>query len=325
MYMSKNWMTNVWSWDHCFNAMALTGEPASAVDQFMTMFDSQDTFGALPDSFNDAGASFNFVKPPIHGWTLSWMLERAAFDETFLGDAYEAISRWTNWWFRHRDFDGDGFPQYNHGNDSGWDNSTAFRLFVPVESPDLLAFLIIQMETLADLADRLGLAADRQAWTAKSAALLSRLLEEFWIDGHFVARHAVTHELVGCESLLMYVPLVLGARLPGDIFETLADGLSRNSFLTAFGLATESTTSPLYESDGYWRGPIWAPSTMLIVDGLVNGGRPELAKTIAQRFCGMVSRSGMAENFDALTGEGLRDRAYTWTASVFLVLASEYA
>jgi putative isomerase len=38
----------------------------------------------------------------------------------------------------------------------------------------------------------------------------------------------------------------------------------------------------------------------------------------------MVSLSGMAENFDALSGDGLRDRAYSWTASVFLVLGHEY-
>ena len=31
-----------------------------------------------------------------------------------------------------------------------------------------------------------------------------------------------------------------------------------------------------------------------------------------------------AENFDALTGVGLRDRAYTWTASAYLMLAAAY-
>ncbi|WP_188196411.1 hypothetical protein [Nonomuraea sp. SYSU D8015] len=30
---------------------------------------------------------------------------------------------------------------------------------------------------------------------------------------------------------------------------------------------------------------------------------------------------GFAENFDARTGEGLGDRAYTWTASAHLILA----
>lgn len=38
----------------------------------------------------------------------------------------------------------------------------------------------------------------------------------------------------------------------------------------------------------------------------------------------MVLKSGCAENFDALTGDGLRDRAYTWTASVMLVMAHEF-
>ena len=34
-------------------------------------------------------------------------------------------------------------------------------------------------------------------------------------------------------------------------------------------------------------------------------------------------KSGFAENFDAKTGNGLRDPEYTWTASAFLVLAHE--
>lgn len=38
----------------------------------------------------------------------------------------------------------------------------------------------------------------------------------------------------------------------------------------------------------------------------------------------MVSKNGFAENFNALTGEGLRDLAYTWTASVAIVLVKEY-
>jgi hypothetical protein len=37
----------------------------------------------------------------------------------------------------------------------------------------------------------------------------------------------------------------------------------------------------------------------------------------------MTEQSGFAENYDALTGEGLRDRAYTWTASTAMILVSE--
>jgi glycogen debranching enzyme len=81
--------------------------------------------------------------------------------------------------------------------------------------------------------------------------------------------------------------------------------------------------TPEYEADGYWRGPIWAPSTVLIENGLRRAGFIELADTVSERFRALCEKSGFAENFDALTGEGLRDRAYTWTASAYLLLARE--
>ncbi|KKD02123.1 glycogen debranching protein, partial [Streptomyces sp. WM6386] len=49
--MSKHWMDKVWSWDHCFNTLALaSGCPELALDQFHLPFDHQDESGALPDS-----------------------------------------------------------------------------------------------------------------------------------------------------------------------------------------------------------------------------------------------------------------------------------
>jgi len=34
---------------------------------------------------------------------------------------------------------------------------------------------------------------------------------------------------------------------------------------------------------------------------------------------------GMAENFDPFSGKGLVDPAFTWTSSVFLLLAEQFA
>ena len=50
-----------------------------------------------------------------------------------------------------------------------------------------------------------------------------------------------------------------------------------------------------------------------------------LFDTISARYRRLCERSGFAENFDARTGAGLRDRAYTWTAAVYLVLAADHA
>jgi putative isomerase len=95
---------------------------------------------------------------------------------------------------------------------------------------------------------------------------------------------------------------------------------SEKSALFDVGVRKTGQWGCQYEADGYWRGPIWAPSTHLLVDGLLACGERSLALEISRRFCDMAQHSGMAENYNALTGESLRDRAYTWTASVFLLL-----
>jgi len=324
MYMSKNWMTNIWSWDHCFNALALAkGEPDLAWDQLMVLFDFQDAAGALPDQVNDRSMLWNFVKPPVHGWTLRKMLERN--EPAFAGrlkEAYDPLVRWTRWWLENRDSDGDGIPEYHHGNDSGWDNATVFRDGVPVEGADLASYLVIQMEVLADIAERLGKVPESEKWWEESRALLGRFVGHSWKGDRFASPLSGSHRAADGDSLINFMPLLLGHRLDGKVLNALLKGLGvEGRFLTEHGAATESARSPYYEADGYWLGPIWAPPTLFLVDALRDCEEAELARRLSAGFCDLCAREGMAENFDALTGKGLRDRAYTWTSSVFLLLA----
>lgn len=324
MYMSKNWMTNIWSWDHCFNALALAeNSPELAWDQFMIFFEHQDESGMLPDFLNNRFALWNFTKPPIHGWTLKQLMKNREFvTKERLQEVYEPLVKWTEWWFRYRDDDRDRIPQYNHGNDSGWDNSTIFHKGTPVKSPDLSSFLLIQMEVLAEIAEELGNKEEAQKWARQSMDLLGRIIGKFWNDDQFTAVRSGDHTEIQSDSLVLYVPIILGKRLPESFRKSLVEGIVSNGFLTDFGLATENPSSPFFREDGYWRGPIWAPTTLLIYQGLIESGETELACEIAKKFCNMANQSGMAENFHALTGKGLRDPAFTWTSSVFLLLAN---
>jgi glycogen debranching enzyme len=322
MLMSKNNMAHIWSWDHCFNAIALFRDPGAAADQLLTLFDHQDEHGALPDHIDDARVQPNFVKPPVHGWAISCLMDRNGLTDAALTALYRPLARWTEWWFAHRDYGGDGVPSYNHGNDSGWDNSTVFARGVPLQSPDLLAFLALQQDTLARMAAHLGLP-DVLAWRDAASRTIELLLRHFWRDDRFVARHSLTGEDIEADSLLTLMPLVLGARLPQSHFEAMVRRLEHGGYLTDYGVATEPLTSPHYVANGYWRGPIWAPTTLLIIDGLRHGGRSDLAGVLASRFLATCAKSGMAENFDARNGDGLRDRSMTWTASVYLTLLGD--
>lgn len=325
MQMSNNWMVGVWSWDHCFNAIALAGGlPDLAWDQLMLPFDAMAIDGQLPDRMQDRTIEWNFTKPPIHGWALDRMTRLHPVSPERLRALYPLLARNTEWWLQDQNRSAAGLPVYRHGNDSGWDNSTAFKVDMPLEAPDLAAFLVIQMDMLAQIATQLADNAMADGWRVRSQALLDRLLAELWRGDRFVARSASTGAVHRTsDSLVTMMPLVLGTRLPASVRDALIGALSiEGRFLCPSGLASESLRSPEYEADGYWRGPVWAPTNFLLADALHRLGQIRLASTIARRFCDTCVRSGFAENFDATTGRPLRDPAYTWTSSVFMAMGS---
>ncbi|MFC4590004.1 amylo-alpha-1,6-glucosidase [Sphaerisporangium corydalis] len=318
--MSKHWMDKVWSWDHCFNAIALAGGlPDLAWDQFRLVFDHQDAAGALPDSITHSEILYNFVKPPIHGWALRRLRPLPRHE---VAEVYRLLERWTTFWLVSRRVPGHRFAHYQHGNDSGWDNATIFDPERIVETADLAAFLVLQMRELARLAGELALPADEARWSLEADRMREALLAELWTGDRFVARGVRSGKTWSTSGLLDLMPIVLGEELPAPVSAALAARIEEH--LTEYGPATELPTSEHYQDDGYWRGPIWAPATVLVEDGLRRAGYADLADEISARFRALCEKSGFAENFDARSGAGLRDRAYTWTASAYLILAAAH-
>jgi putative isomerase len=324
MYMSKIGMCNVYNWDNVFNAMAhCNHQPELAWDQLLVMADHQDEHGKSPSSMNRSEIRYTVTNSPIHGWGLRYMWDNNPDMMTpeRMSEAYDYLSRWTGWITNHRTWPGDCLPYHHHGFDGGWDNSTIFDQGVPVITPDQPAYLILLMEALADLADAMGRSGEAASWKERANTMLTALLEDLWKEDHFVGMLRPSGKTVECESLLICMPMVLGKRLPEEVQKHLVARIKDH--LTEHGLATEKLDSPNYIEGGYWRGPIWAPSTMLITSGLDDIGEHELARTIKRAFCEMCKKHGFYENFDPVTGEGYYDPAYTWTSSVFMMFANQ--
>lgn len=325
VYMSKNWMTNIWSWDHCFVALAFArGAPEAAFEQMQVIFDAQDESGRLPDYLNDRYAYWSFTKPPVHGWTFAQLRAAAPafYDAARMAQVVDWLEKQAGFWLSGPAL-GD-LPAYRHGNDAGWDNATCFAQGAPLASPDLATFLILQLDEIAALHHALGNGARAQTARRRADDLCRALVRDLWDGSGFFARLARDGQRVQTgQSLLLYLPLALGQRLPDAIRDTLLRGLlSSDRYLTRNGLATEATDSPLYRANGYWRGPIWAPTTALFVDALRRCGQKDAAIDIARRYVAMCTANGMAENHDAQTGAGLHDPAFAWTSAVFLVLGN---
>jgi glycogen debranching enzyme len=171
----------------------------------------------------------------------------------------------------------------------------------------------------------LGLNDDASRWTELEEQTIQLMVSKLWGPDGFSPRGSINNEQLrgASTSQVDFLPLLLGDALPDDVRESLVERFLSSGLLTAHGVASESPDSPSYEPDGYWRGPIWAPTTLLIADGLARCGRPDLTEVIAQGFLANCDINGFAENYDAVTGRGLRDRAYSWSASVYSVFSEQ--
>jgi hypothetical protein len=314
----------VWSWDNCFNALALASHPdmlQSALDNLMEPFNHQLSDGRIPDAIMYSEITWDFVKPPIQGWTLERLLTlRPDMSTESLADIYAPLCRFTNMWLHTRRCTGSELPYYIHGNDSGWDNSTSFMDDNVIINADLASHLILQTNILAYLSKRLG-RGEEDYWVGERTRLVKALIDELWDGEVFLVKRVADGSTSKSSSLLQLVPLTASRFLPKDIVDKMMAQVE--SFTTNWGLASEPPSSPHYESDGYWRGPIWAPSTILLESGLREAGHTKLADDIRSKFFELCAHGGFAENFDAITGEGHRDLSHTWTSSIYLILRQQ--
>lgn len=323
MMMSKNWMNMVWSWDHCFNAMAMAPSHTDvAWNQLMCIFDHQSKIGSLPDSFDNEKEHWGIVKTPIHGWALGQILDNTDWiDTSQLSEIYEPLCAWTNFWFSYRDFDKNGIPQYNHSYES-FDDCTPLDIGFPLEAPELCTFLILQMETLSRVATLLGKYDETIKWKEQSDQLMQKMLNRLWTGERFATKKVNTENWnKKSMDFLQYVPLLLGQKLPADVRNKMIHSLKESGLFTPYGIATESTRSPFFDPSTYTRGSIWAPVNIFLLLGLAECGETNLAKELATVYCNHLATTGFPEKFSAMDGSIQADPEYTWTTSVFLILA----
>jgi hypothetical protein len=322
LYMNKLSMANVWSWDNCFSAIALARSyPQNALEQLLVILNHQHSSGALPDYVNDLFASYSCVKPPIYGWTIQKLREQNDFFRTreITALLYEKTALLTRFWLEHRMVRDWGLCCYWHGNDSGWDNASVFHRGTPLCAPDLAAYLVYQMDTLAELAGELGLTGEAARWKTRAEEMFAALLDRLHTPAGFVSRLAQTGQADnGAASLINLLPLLVHYRMD----DAMKDGLVKQleGFEGNYGLATERRDSGYYRKGGYWLGPVWAPVTLLFIDALYTAAYKESASRLAAKFRRLPPIGLMAENFDPDTGEGFDDNAFAWTAGVYLIL-----
>ncbi|NLL39336.1 MAG: hypothetical protein GX254_07110 [Clostridiales bacterium] len=315
-------------WQMCQNAVALQEHMDIAIDLLLGPMERASPVGQYSDLYNDAITVTQFVKPPMHGWAIKQIMKHHNLLEEVprekIEQLYESVGRWGDWFMNYRDEDGDGIPAYEHGDETGFDDSTLFREHMQVASPDLCAYLVLLFEAVGDLAVLLEKPKEESgAWYGKSADLLDRLVKKMWDGERFVGLVPYTHERLYSDSYVHYMPIILGNRLPENIVNKIADDLSvEGEFLSPYGIAGERITSDYFDASGrsIGRGNIVPPGNIYICTGLFESCRKDVGKLIAHRYCTALKEQGFPFLIHPILGNVMSYHGGSWPACAYTII-----
>ncbi len=325
----------VWAWDAYFHALAYRHvDKKLAQDQLRILLDHQREDGMIPDAVHDEGIVTRWIlprssqevevtKPPLVAWTALKLYETNG-DRDFLEEIYDAIVHLNRWWLEKNDDDRDGVVQYNHPYSSGLDDNPLWDRGMPVESPDINTYLVIQMDALSRIAEIIGLPNDAAEWNARAGALTDRIIAHFWDERAGVFWATREHQPIQVLTPFNLYPLMTG-RLTASMNERLLAHLSaREEFGVSFPIPSVARNDPAYNPIRMWRGPTWVNVNYLFIDGLVRCGYLERARELRDKTLELLMRQNDTyEYYNPETGDPSPNAAsvFGWSSAVFVDLA----
>ena len=326
-------------WQQPMQAVWLSNDLELAWEIFISSFSHLDANGRMVDALSyRASQGSDALKPPIHGMCLLWLMDNcdfASISKESKEFVWDGLRRWTEYFFKFRDKDRDGLAEFLHPLETGWEDAPYYdTMGFPSASPDLNAFLALAMEALGRLGRDIGKPDDACAyWDNLSKELIKKIVDSFWDGERWFAFNAKTGKRSDTATVSLYMPLVLGKRLPQDIIDKSIEFIfSPDGFATPYGLASEGLTSDHFKH-GFTRGSIIVPTEFLMVLGLEECGRSDLASQVANNYCAILRDNGLYHIHNALTGKG--DRSLTafgepglfwsaWASSCYIYMAGKY-
>jgi putative isomerase len=328
---SKAQYLGIWNWDACFHAIALRHvDPDLARGQLRTLLAAQCEDGMLPDVVHDEGIvdqidhplPARVTKPPVMAWA-ALKIHEVDHDLEFLREIYPALKRWNRWWFEQRTGEAEGLAHYCHPYSSGLDDNPMWDHGFPVVAVDLNTYLVIQMDSLAVIAEQLDLSDEAHAWRGNADQLTQRMLAELYnqAQGFFWPRYA--GEPIMERTPFNLYPLWTG-RMPAGIEAQLVGNLTDPElFWGHHPLSTVARNAANYAPATMWRGPVWININYIFIEALERVGRSDLASKLRQCTIDLVAGThGIYEFYNPEDGMPPERAApvFSWSAALFIDL-----
>ncbi len=348
--MAVSYFYGFWAWDSWKHAVALASiEPKLAMDQVRAMFDYQNEQGMVADCIfpNPAENNWRNTKPPLAAWA-TWEVFSKTRDTLFLLEMRPKLEKYHSWWYDYRDKNSNGLCEWGSSDgtliaakwESGMDNAARFDSSVIVpgkagawsinqESVDLNAYLYLEKILLARICETLKdtLAAD--SFRISAAKLEALINSNFYseTDGFFYDKYIDSKTLVGTAGPEGWTPLWCGIASPQQAKKMARVMLDPTRFNTCVPFPTLDASSPLFTTDGYWRGPVWIDQAYFAIaalrkEGMINEA-DELTYKLFNNAVGLLDSLAIYENYNPINGKPLSAPNFSWSAAHLLMLYRE--
>jgi glucosidase len=268
-----------------------------------------------------------FTKPPVMAWAVA-VVDRRSSDTQFLQEIYPKLIKLGDFWLNERGGAADGLFYYagtDTGDDSGWDDSIRWddgyrysksndhRLW----AIDLNCYMVAHYRAMAYIAQRLGLAQDRDKWTRMADDLAARINAKLWDDklGFYVDRDRKSGKNGPALSPAGFMPLLVQIASAKQADRAAKFASDPAKFFP--GMPTAAYDTPGYVSDGYWRGAAWVNTSYFALQGLREYGYLELAEKMRSNLLGWISAdpASLREYYDSKSGSGAGAKGFGWSAT----------
>lgn len=333
----------VWIWDSFFAAWANVQTCADtacvnlAMDALRILKANQYGDGQYPRQVEHYSRSGTGTWQAPGGWSFAVDQADTKYGTHYGAEFYDSLKAFHNY-VRTQDSDGDGVYEWDKTN-SGWDNSPRW-ITGKQNAVDLQSWMILDAESLRNIAHHIGNTADETLWENRRQAYITAL-QPLCSPGPYCYDTTVgTHTKSTVLTPATYYPLLAGAlttaqaqaMLPALHDTTLLGPDSNNIGI----LPSVSRSDPNYDADGNvrtWGGPYWTNLAFITYMGLKRYGLNDEAEYVRSHTqhltqLGGVDMESYVSDPAGIGGVGARPQGgfnnyyYGWTAAGVMLLST---
>jgi len=336
-----------WGWDTWKIAAAWARfAPAVAQNGIRAMFDYQNDAGMMADVIYADKSENNWrdTKPPLAAWAV-WSVYENDGDTAFLEEMWPKLKAFHQWWYTHRDHDGNGLCEYGSTDgtviaakwESGMDDGLRYDATAMLknsdtawsmdqESADLNSYLCMDKDYLARIAAALDKPSEAAQFRAEASALRERIRSHFWDeeDGFFYDVRLKDRSFVKVKGPEGWIPLTWKIATEAQAARVRAHMIDASQFATFIPFPTIPADHEKFMT-GYWRGPVWIDQAGFGVRALRNYGfvddADHLCRQLFERPDGLFNADGpIHENYDPRDGSRMKAPHFSWSAAHYLLM-----